>query len=242
MIDSDKLRKFSWFLLCFFIFLLAFGPSGFKYFWRVFFLISYSAFVWNLYLVYVCEKFTLYITSVLVSVVGIFCLLASTSAYLVASKFWGKTSVAALLVGGVPIVVACLTYLILASSRPTFHPFEYDGIKVQPCPQKKLRKSSAYSPLLVAGATALVASIFIKAMGGLTGGMVAMLGLTAFSVALLFHVRHIIRGLRTLRTQEKTMPIPYTFMQIDEIREARSHWWLSRLFKWVVSWRKSPDS
>jgi hypothetical protein len=38
------------------------------------------------------------------------------------------------------------------------------------------------------------------------------------------------------------MPTPYTFMQIDEIREARSRWWLGRLFKWMGSLRQSTGS
>lgn len=242
MIDSDKLKKFTWFLFGFFVLLFAFGPSGFKYFWPVYFIVSLSVFIWTLYLVYVCEKFTLYMTSILITVISLFCLLASTAAYLVAAEFWGKTSITALMMWPVPIGIVSLTYLILENGKSSFHPFEYDGIKVQPRPQKKQKSSTAYSPLLVAGATTLAASIFTKAAGTLTAGMVAMFGLLAFSVALLFHARHIIRGLRALRIQEKTMPTPYTFMQIDEIREARSRWWLSRLFKWVASWRKSSGA
>ncbi|EPN30071.1 hypothetical protein A244_39228 [Pseudomonas syringae pv. actinidiae ICMP 18807] len=38
------------------------------------------------------------------------------------------------------------------------------------------------------------------------------------------------------------MLTPYTFMQIDEIREARNRWWLSRLFKWLASWGKSSGA
>ncbi|EPN29927.1 hypothetical protein A244_39583, partial [Pseudomonas syringae pv. actinidiae ICMP 18807] len=37
---------------------------------------------------------------------------------------------------------------------------------------------------------------------------------------------------------EKSMPTPYTFMQIDEIREARNRSWLGRLFKRVASGSK----
>jgi hypothetical protein len=144
------------------------------------------------------------------------------------------------MVGLFPMSVTLLTYLVLANGKSSFHPFEYDGIKVQPRPQNKQKTSAAYSPLLVAGATTLAASIFTKTVGFLTTGMVVLFGMLALSVTILFYARHIIRGLRTLRIQEKTMPTPYTFMQIDDIREARSRWWLSRLFKWVASWRKSP--
>jgi hypothetical protein len=242
MIDSDKLKKFTWFLFGFFVFLFAFGPSGFKYFWPVYFVVSLSAFMWMLYLVYACEKFTLYMTSVLIAVVGIFCLFASTSAYLIAARFWGKASITALMMWSVPIGIVSITYLVLANGKSSFHPFEYDGIKVQPRPQNKQKTSTAYSPLLVAGATTLAASIFTKTVGFLTTGTVVLFGMLALSVTILFYARHIIRGLRTLRIQEKTMPTPYTFMQIDDIREARSRWWLSRLFKWFASWRKSPGA
>ncbi|KPB52450.1 Uncharacterized protein AC511_0758 [Pseudomonas coronafaciens pv. oryzae] len=38
------------------------------------------------------------------------------------------------------------------------------------------------------------------------------------------------------------MPAAYTFMQIDEIREARGRWWLGRLFKWLASLRGSSGA
>lgn len=242
MIASDKLKKLTWLLFVMFVFLLAFGPSGFKYFWPVYLVMSFSALIWTLYLVYVCEKFVVYITSMIITIVGIFSLMACTAAYLIAAKLWGKTSVAALMIWPVPMGIVSLTYLVLASGNSSFHPFEYDGIKVQPRPQKEQKASTAYSPLLVGGATSLATSIFIKAVGSLATGMFIMFGMTVCSVTFLFYARHIIRGLRTLRIQEKSLPTPYTFMQIDEIRAARSRWWMSRLFKWVGAWRKSPNA
>ena len=242
MIDSQNIKKISWGFFGFLIFFMAFGPSNLKYFWHAFFIMSLLAFMCTIYLVYVCERITFYLTSMLVMVVCAFSYMACTAAYILGASFWGKTSIAALMMWPVPMGVVSLTYLVLANGKSSFHPFEYDGIKVQPRPQNKQKTSAAYSPLLVAGATTLAASIFTKSAGFLTTGMVAMFGLLAFSVALLFHARHIIRGLRTLRIQEKTMPTPYTFMKIDEIREARSRWWLSRLFKWAAAWRKSPGA
>lgn len=242
MIDSTKLKKFTWFLFGFLASVLALGLSSIEYFAPVYFTTFLCTLMWTLYLVYACESFTLYMASVLVTIASIFCSFASLSAYLVATKFWGQGSVPAIMAGLVPVGITSLTYLVLVNGKPSFHPFEYDGVKVQPRPQKKQKKSTAYSPLLIAGATTLAASIFINAVGGLTAGMVAMFGLTAFLIASLFHARHIVRGLRVLRLQQKTMPTPYTFMQIDEIREARSRWWMSRLFQWVASWRKSPGA
>ncbi|VVP52999.1 hypothetical protein [Pseudomonas fluorescens] len=240
MIDSQNIKKISWGFFGFLVFFMVFGPSNLKYFWQAFFVMSLLAFMCTIYLVYVCEKITFYLTSILVAVAGAFSYLACTAAYVIGASFWGKTSIAALMLGLFPMGVTLLTYLVLANGKSSFHPFEYDGIKVQPRPQNKQKTSAAYSPLLVAGATTLAASIFTKSAGFLTTGMVALFGMLAVSVTFLFYARHIIRGLRTLRIQEKTMPTPYTFMQIDDIREARSRWWLSRLFKWFASWRKSP--
>ncbi|WP_268796909.1 hypothetical protein [Pseudomonas huanghezhanensis] len=240
MIGSQNIKEISWAFFGVLIFFMAFGPSGLKYFWQVFFVMALLAFVCNIYLVYVCESIVFYLASIVFSVVGAFSYMACTAAYMIGASFWGRTSIAALMVGLFPMGVTLLLYLILVNGKPSFHPFVYDGIKVQPRPQNKQKTSSAYSLLLVAGATTLAASIFTKTVGFLTTGVVVLFGTLAVSVTFLFYARHIIRVLRTLRIQQKTMPIPYTFMQIDEIREARSRWWLSRFFKWVASWRKSP--
>lgn len=141
MIDSDKLKKFSWFLFVFLVSILALGLSSFKYFLPVYFTIFLCAITWTLYLVYVCESFTLYMTSLLVTIASIFCSFASLSAYLVATKFWGKASAPALMAGLAPFGITSLTYLLLVNGKPSFHPFEYDGIKVQPRPEKKQKKN-----------------------------------------------------------------------------------------------------
>ncbi|WP_245399386.1 hypothetical protein [Pseudomonas syringae] len=88
----------------------------------------------------------------------------------------------------------------------------------------------------------LASSVFVGSVSELTSSAVAVLGAFFICVGLLVHERHAIRGLRTLRIKQKTLPAPYTFMQIDEIREARSCWWLGRLFKWVASWRTSSST
>ncbi|MNR47069.1 hypothetical protein D3C85_1661250 [compost metagenome] len=99
-----------------------------------------------------------------------------------------------------------------------------------------------YSIPLIGGVTTLVASIFLKWAGMLTGALVGMTVMTGGSIFILLYGRHVLGGLRALRIQERSMPVPYTFMQLDEIREARSRWWLGRLFKWIASWRKSSGA
>lgn len=237
MINSTNIKKATWTLFGLLTFFLAFGPSNLKIFWPAFFVIFSLALGWTLYLIYVCEKFTAYVTSLLLGTAGAFAILSCNLAYYAAARRLGEADSTALMIALAPMGVTALMYLALAKGKPSFHPFEHEGIKVQPRPQKKQKTSSAYSPLWVAGATTLAASVFTKTVGIHSSGLFALLGLLACSLTLLFYARHIIRGLRTLRIEEKNMPTPYTFMQIDEIREARSRWWLSRLFKWIASSR-----
>lgn len=242
MINATNIKKVSWVLLGVFVFFLALGPSKLKFFWPAFFIISVAALGWTLHLVYACEKFTTYTLSLVLTTTGIFSLLSCNLAYHAAARLWSGADIAAFPIGLAPMAITALTYLVLVNGKPSFHPFEHDGIKVQPRRQIKQKSSTAYNPLLVAGVTTLAASVFTKKIGILTSELVASFGLLACSMTLLFYTRHIIRGLRSLRNQEKIMPAPYTFMHIDEIRKARSHWWMSRLFKWIASWRASPDA
>lgn len=200
------------------------------------------ALMWTFYLVYICEKFTLYMTSLLITIVSGFSIMACSLAYFAAAKVWGRESFGAFAMGIAPAALTALTYWIMARGKPSFHPFEYDGIKVQPRPQSKKKKSTSHNLFLVGGITTLGANIFISMVGHEAAGMVAMTGLTGFCIGYLFYARHVLRGLRILKAQEKNMPIPYTFMNIDSIREARSRWWMSRLFKWVASKGKSSTS
>jgi hypothetical protein len=235
MIDAHNIRKASWTIGLVFIFFMVFGPSNLEYFWHVYLVIALFAVVWTLYLIYVCEKFTLYMSSFLVAFMGAFSVLPCSVAYIIAAKSWGEHSLFSLATGLAPLGITLFTYWVLVNGKPTFHPFEYDGLKVQPRYQKKQNPTTSYNPVLVAGATTLAASVSIKALGLPTAGMIAMVGLQAFCVAALFHARHVIRGLRVLRIQQKSMSTPYTFMQIDGLREARSRWWVSRLIRWVAA-------
>lgn len=234
MINSSNIKKLSWTLFAILVLFMAIGPSNLAYFWPAFFGLSLLAFCWTLYLVYVCESFTIYMTSLLATGVGIFSILSCTAAYLAAARFLGEASAAAFLLGFIPAGVTCLAYWLLAKGKPSFHPFEYEGIKVRPRSEGKQKVATSYNPVLIAGITTLAASVFTNMAGALTAGMVGMFGLMATSVTLLFYARHTLRGLRILRAQEKAMPVPYTFMQIDDIRQARSRWWLSRLFNRLV--------
>lgn len=235
MVNFENVRKRTWILFFIFVFFMGLSFLPLPYNWLVFLVLSLAALIWTLYLAYVCESFTAYMISLLVTIVGPFSMLACSAAYLTAAKVWGAGSACAVTAGLTPAALTFLTYWIITKGKPTFHPFEYDGIKVQPRSQTKKKKSSSHNLFLVGGVATLGANVFTSMVGHEAAGAVAMVGMVGFCLGYLFYARHIIRGLRILKAQEKNMPVPYTFMDIDSIREARSHWWMSRLFKWAAS-------
>lgn len=239
MVGSDGIRKNNWLLLAFLITSMVFGPSRLAYFWPAFLFLSSLAILWTLYLIYVCEKFTLYMTSFLITIIGSFSMFSGCGAYWAAARFWGYSSISAFAVGLAPIAIACLTYWALVTGKQSFHPFEYDGNKVQVKPQKKQKISRSSQPLWLGAVIVLGINVFTGILGRDIAGLVGIVGMGVWAVILMFLLRHVLRGLRALQAQEKNMPVPYTFMNIDAIREARSHWWMSRLFKWVASKGKS---
>jgi hypothetical protein len=159
--------------------MMALGPSNFEYFWRLYLVVALLAILWTLYLVYFCERFTVYMISLVVAFLGAFCLPVCSVAYLAAGSTWGKEGLLPLLLGCAPVGITLLTYYALARGRSSFHPFEYDGLKVQPRYENRQRSVASYNPVLVAGATTLAASITINSLGHLTAAMVAMFGLQA---------------------------------------------------------------
>ena len=239
ILDFKNLKQGAWVSLSILTFAMILGFAKTPFFWKVYIFIFIFKLGWFTYLICACERFTFYMASVFVSVLGFLLLMAGSAAYLLAVNSLGLGSVGAVILGMLPAACVSLVYFFIACTKASFDPFEYDGIKVQPRPQK-IRNSVSYPLLMLAGATTLAASVFVKSAGIPAGGVAGTLILTFSSIWILVQMRHSIRGLRTLRIQEKTMPTPYTFMQIDDIREARSRWWLSRLFKWFASWRKSP--
>lgn len=58
MIDAHNLKKISWTLLTFLLSMMALGPSNLEYFWHLYLVVALLAILWTLYLVYLCERFT----------------------------------------------------------------------------------------------------------------------------------------------------------------------------------------
>lgn len=217
-----------------------FGPSSLSYFWWVhlIFVVVFLGFV--LYLIYCCERFVLYMSSLFLLAVGLFAYLACTVAYLTASAVLGAGNVFAVLLGLVPAIAVVLTVVIILVGETAFFPFECKGNRV--IARGRQQKKTSYNVGLIVGVSVLASGVFFKSVDAQASNVLAVLICTGCSVAISVLSRHIIRGLRTLYIEERNMPVPYTFMEIEEIREARSRWWLGRLFKWMGSLRQSTGS
>ncbi|MEE5123321.1 hypothetical protein V2K50_26100 [Pseudomonas alliivorans] len=239
MINSDLIRTAGWSAFFMIALFMAFGTVALGNNWYVYFFVLGLLFLWTLYTVYVCERFVLCMQSIGALCVVSFTLPACVVAYGLATDVLFEVDVYNVLVGLIPAVVVILFYVWVVNTKPVFQPFQYKGNRVQARQDVRGKPAVNYNTPLIGGITTLAASLFLTWAGLLTGGFVSMCIMAGASLFTIFIGRHVIRGLRILRIQEKNMPIPYTFMQIDEIREARSRWWLSRIFKWVASRSKS---
>jgi len=243
LLDSEYIRRSVWVSLTPLTFAMVLGLSAIPFFWLVYFFIFLGKLVWCVYLIYVSERFAYYMWSILIGFLGFLVISAGSVAYLSAGDVWGSASIEACSAGLLPVAITLICYLIIAHTRPSFYPFEYNGNRVAVV-SKSIQSPSVkkHPAVLLAGATTLAASLFLKFFGVPTAGGASAVALTLGAVLVIFHLRDSIRALRALSIKEKTMPVPYTFMEIDEIRAARSQWWLSRIFMWVASRRKSPGA
>lgn len=239
MMASEAIKTGGWSIFFMIGLFMAFGTFMLGDSWYAYFFILALLFIWTLYTVYVCERFVLYMRSFVILYIVGFTLPACVVAYGLATDVGFEVDVYNILVGGIPAVVVILSYVWVANTKPVFQPFEFEGNRVQTRQYVKVKPGMNYNTPLIGGITTLAASLFLAWAGLLTGGFVSMFIMAGASLFIVFFGRHVIRGLRILRIQEKNMSVPYTFMQIDEIREARSRWWLSRIFKWVASRSKS---
>ncbi|WP_240999078.1 hypothetical protein [Pseudomonas viridiflava] len=238
MMASEAIKTGGWSIFFMIGLFMAFGTFMLGDNWYVYFFILALLFMWTLYTVYICERFVLYMQSLIILCVVGFTLPACVVAYGLATDAMFEVAVYNVLVGLAPAVIVVLSYVWVVNTKPVFQPFEHIDNRVQTRQDVNIKPSMNYSTPLIGGLTTLAASLFLKWVGLLTGGFVSMLIMAGASLFIIFFGRHVIRGLRILSVQEKSMPIPYTFMQIDEVREARSRWWLGRTFRWLASLSK----
>ncbi|KPZ27010.1 MULTISPECIES: hypothetical protein [Pseudomonas syringae group] len=211
------------------------GPLSFSDGWWIYGLLSFMAFIYMLYIKYMCERYTLFASSYFTLLIFLLAFAPACVSYTIVTEDLGGSKFAGGAVTLLVLASVMLGYLFIYLTPSNEFPFDVSGNKVS----FSARETSSLRSGVIAGLGTLVASSIIGFVTALTTGILIILLFLFGCIFMLVHSRHLIRGLRTLRMQEKKMPIPYTFMQIDEIREARSRWWLSRLFR-VASQRKPP--
>ncbi|UVM03045.1 hypothetical protein [Pseudomonas laurylsulfatiphila] len=237
MIDADSIKKNVWALFFAAVFFGLFGPSNLKYYWWVYSVFFVMSFVWALYLIYVCERYVVFLATMVCLGVAIFLFLASSLAYVSVSTESGGGGALPVIAAIAPTMVVGGALFIILFTKVSYFPFECIGNRVTT--KRREQSKNSYGVGLIAGVSVITGGMFLKSVDTLTSSTVLVVGCTGCSIAILILVRHSIRGLRVLRIQELNMPASYTFMGIDEIREARSRWWLGRLLKWLTSLRSS---
>ncbi|PBQ00985.1 hypothetical protein [Pseudomonas congelans] len=207
------------------------GPVSFSGGWWIYGCMLLTAFIYALYIKYACERYTLFASGYLTLLIFLLAFAPACVSYSVVTDDLSGSRLAGGFAAASLLAAMMLLYLFIYLTPTNEFPFEVSGNKVS----FSSPDTSSVSGGVIAGLGTLVASAVIKSFTPLTTGILITLLFVFGCTFMLIHSRHLIRGLRTLRVQEKTMPTPYTFMQIDEIRDARARWWLSRLFRWVAS-------
>ncbi|AKF50378.1 hypothetical protein PsyrH_07840 [Pseudomonas syringae pv. syringae HS191] len=222
-------------LLYFFIFILS-SKSPF-----LLWLAVGSLFVFlgrTLFLIYVNERFSAFATQFYAVILLTFTIISVGSSYTVSKNEFHQDAVTAVLWACLPLLLVLVGLLIIVKSR-----FNRETLPFKTHDGRVIVEHTSYNVQsgIIAGVATLISSIILKTFGAASTGLLVGFASTILTLYLLFHYRFAIRGLIVLMQKEKNN-VPYTFANIEEIREARDKWWLSRLFKWLTSGRKKPGT
>jgi hypothetical protein len=231
----DTVKKGPWMMFFMVAFFGMFGPPGVSYYWYAYTAVLILFFVLAVFLVAVCERYLVFVASIFFSVIGVLVFFMSSLLYLLVSNIFGLGTFESVVLGLLPLVLVVAAIGVVLLAKDSVNDFErIDNRVALPTKQQK-----HYSSGLVAGLITLSGGGLLNLIGQINGGLVGVLVGTSGCVALIIYFRKSIRGLCVLRNQERQMLTPYTFMRIDEIREARNHWWVARSLKWLTSLRSS---
>ncbi|MBA1241193.1 hypothetical protein [Pseudomonas japonica] len=220
--------------------ILLIAPWGNALYWGLWIIIAGFNAAWILNLIYRNESYTAYISTFLGYLVLIPTHLSIAMFYIWLDQdpsLRANTSYLLILVP--PIIV--FGFMGWTLTRPTTsspfyckdgkaHIFDYAE---PPSTRNQILSVLAF----IAGATV------IENIGGATAWLLMSGVMLACALYIIYQGRHFIAGLRDLIKEERSASMRYTFLQIEEIREARSRWWISRFARWVknlFSSRPSP--
>ena len=195
---------------------------------------------YTLYMRYWCKRYTAFALSYFTLMIFLLALAPAWVSYTVVTDDLGGSRIQGSIVAGLLFGFVATLYAGIYLTPPREFPFDVSDKRVS----SSASSTSVGVGGLIAGVGSLIAGAVIKSVTPFTTGIVIILLFLFGCIVSLIHARDRIRGLRTLRKRDKNRLTPYTFMQIDEIRAARStqhaarsRWWLGRLFNWLASRR-----
>ncbi|WP_419710210.1 hypothetical protein [Pseudomonas sp. NFX224] len=235
--DAYMIKKLPWLVFFAVVFAGGFKIYEFPNYWYLYFLLSFAMLGVTLYLAYRCERYTNFVLVTLCAGLYSFMYLMCSLSYLILRKDIGFDVGPAAMLGVAPVLVVVALFVLIYFTKSSYFPFEINSGRVA-VRDFKAKDFGIVGGVLV-GVSTLIGSLFIKSVGSFNAGAASIFFGTFICVFLLIRLRHTIRGIRTLRLQERGIPTPYTFMRIDEIREARNRWWMGRLLKWLGTLRTS---
>lgn len=239
MPDSLTLRKncIKYFLSAPLLFLIV--PWGNLYYWYSWIIVTGLHSAWVLNLVYRNESYTAYMLTLLGYAVFIPAYLSAATLYI-----WHKESPAPpehykYLILSAPYIISAALVAWFATKRTTSSPFYCEDGKAHifdyaepPSTRNQILSVLAF----IAGAAV------IDRIGGATAWLLMSGVMLACALYIVYQGRHFIPGLRDLIKEERSSSMRYTFFQIEEIREARRRWWISRFARWLENLLKSRPS
>lgn len=219
--------------------LLLIAPWGNFYYWCLWLVIFALNSAWNLFLAYRNESYTAYILTALGYLIFIPTHLSMLMLYI-----WHKESPTPpehyeYFILSSPYIISAALVAWFAMQRTTSSPFYCKDGKAHifdyaepPSTRNQILSVLAFT----AGATV------IENIGGANAWLLMAGVMLACALFLTHQRRHVIAGLRDLIKEERSSSMRYTFFQIEEIREARRRWWISRFARWLENLLKSRPS
>lgn len=218
--------------------ILLIAPWGNPYYWTLWIVITGLSFAWTLHLIYRNESYTTYMLTLLGSILFLPTYLCTLALY-IGNKESAAPPETMFLSMLAPYLITAIATTWFAIKRTTLSPsyckngrahiFDYAE---PPSTRNQILSVLAFT----AGATV------IENIGGATAWLLMSGVMLACTLYFIYQGRHFIAGLRDLIKEERSASMRYTFFQIEEIREARRRWWISRFARWLENLLKSRPS
>lgn len=235
MPDAGELRSVIRVFLLSYAMISLVGGMMSGYGW-VFFGVFLCLFFWATYLLHFNESFLSYIYTAFFSVIAIFALFCAMAMYFSYFEWFGRDTPGALFVSASTIILFVILLVLAHLSKVHIDIFEFKDNRVKII-NSTGSKSQMGIVVLIGGASTLIA----KSVYGAIGPKFTITLCGVFSLVLVIHMitrlRNVMANLRVLRLKQRKTGVSYVFMQIDDIRQARTRWWTPRVLKWLASLR-----